>query len=235
MKVYAISDLHLSGENTTKPMEIFGEQWVGHIEEIRKKWEAVVEDNDIVLISGDISWAMYIEDAQSDLDFIGHLKGTKIMVRGNHDYWWSSISKVRAALHGGTHALQNDSIRLGRVVICGTRGWTVPEAQGTAAEDIKIYEREVGRLKLSLENASGKREDGDVLICMTHYPPFNSKFEDNGFTALFNEYKVDKVVYGHLHSFHDYASLYHEKDGIEYFLTSCNLVNNELVSIWKEE
>jgi len=232
MKVYAISDLHLSGENTTKPMEVFDSQWAGHAEKIRENWEAVVEDGDSVLISGDISWAMYLEEAQSDLDFIGRLRGNKIMVRGNHDYWWGGISKVRAALREGTHALQNDSIRLGRAVICGTRGWTLPEAHGTAAEDIKIYNREVARLKLSLESASAKRKEGDIFICMTHFPPFNSKFEDSGFTALFSEYKVDKAVYGHLHGFHDHASLYHEKDGIEYYLTSCNLVNNELVLIW---
>jgi len=120
-------------------------------------------------------------------------------------------------------------------VICGTRGWTMPEVQGAAADDIKIYKREVARLKLSLESASAKREEGDILICMTHFPPFNSKFDGSDFTALFSEYKVDKAVYGHLHSFHDHASLYHEKDGIEYYLTSCNLVNNELVLIWTEE
>ncbi|MDR0314283.1 MAG: metallophosphoesterase [Treponema sp.] len=173
MTIYAISDLHLSGENVTKPMDIFGEGWEGYIEKIQKDWDASVGEDDIVLIGGDISWAMYLEDAQPDLDFIGRFKGAKILVRGNHDYWWKSISGVRAALSVGTYALQNDSIRLDRVVICGTRGWTVPEPTGIAeeissqednsyknsAENLKIYNREVERLRLSLKDAAAKRKD----------------------------------------------------------------------------
>jgi predicted phosphohydrolase len=191
---------------------------------------------------------MYLEEAQSDLDFIGRLKGTKILVRGNHDYWWSSISKVRAALSKGTHALQNDSMRFGHAVICGTRGWTIPEPPSTAeetggledpdyknsAENIKIYNREVERLRMSLKDASSKREEGDVLICLTHFPPFNAS-EESGFTALFNEYKVDKVVYGHLHGVKDNYPLYCERGVTGYYLTSCDKVKNKLVRIlWDE-
>jgi predicted phosphohydrolase len=240
MKIYAISDLHLSGENVAKPMDIFGEGWDNYIEEIQKDWDASVGEDDTVLIGGDISWAMYLEDARPDLDFIGRFKGIKILVRGNHDYWWKSISGVRAALSAGTHALQNDSIRIGRAVISGTRGWTVPEptdiagetgSQGNSAENLKIYNREVERLRLSLKDAAARRKEGDVLICLTHYPPFNSKHEESGFTTLFGEYKVDKVVYGHLHRPEDHTVLYYEKNGIEYYLTSCNMVNNRLVRI----
>ena len=232
MKIYAISDLHLSGEEVTKPMEIFDSYAPGYIEETKKNWDAAVEEDDVILVSGDISWAVRLKDAQQDLDFIGKLKGIKVLVRGNHDYWWKSISAVRAVLHEGTYALQNDSIRFGNAVICGSRGWTVPEPSvETSAEDARIYNREVERLGLSLKSAKAKRQDGDILICMTHFPPFNSKFDDNGFAVLFSEYKVDKVVYGHLHGQHIKTPLYYEKDGIEYYLTSCDKVNNTPVRI----
>jgi predicted phosphohydrolase len=231
MKIYAISDLHLSGENVTKPMDIFGSYVTGYIDETKNNWDSTVEEGDIVLIGGDISWAMYLKDAQPDLEFIGKLKGIKILVRGNHDYWWKSISGVRSALPKDVFALQNDSIRLGRAVICGTRGWTVPESEDTTMEDLRLYNREVGRLKLSLENSLTKREEGDRLICLTHFPPFNSKLEDSDFTALFSEFKVDKVVYGHLHGQHIETPLYRIKHDIEYYLTSCDKINNKLVRI----
>jgi predicted phosphohydrolase len=232
MKIYAISDLHLSGEKVTKPMDIFGSYTAGYIDETKKNWDSTVGDDDVVLISGDISWAMYLKDAMQDLDFIGKLKGIKILIRGNHDYWWKSISGVRASLCEGTYALQNDCIKIDGAVICGTRGWTVPEPlTEPSVEDTKLYNREAERLGLSLKTAKTKREKNDILIVMMHFPPFNSKFEDNGFTELFREHNVNKVVYGHLHGRHIQTSLYYIKDGVEYYLTSCDKVDNKLVRI----
>jgi len=232
-KIYAISDLHLSGEQVTKPMNIFESYNTEYVKEIEKNWDAVIEGDDVILIAGDTSWAMYLKDAQSDLDFIGRLKGTKILVRGNHDYWWKGISGVRAALHKKTIALQNDSIRFDGVVICGTRGWTVPEPSiEPSAEDTKLYRREIERLGISLKSAVEKRQNEDIIIAMIHFPPRNSMLEDSSFTALFKEYNVNKVVYGHLHGRHIQTPLYYKKDGIEYYLTSCDKVNNTLVRIW---
>ena len=232
MKIYAISDLHLSGENVTKPMDIFGSYTTGYVEELAKNWEATVEEGDVILIAGDISWAMYLKDAKPDLDFIGKLKGIKVLIRGNHDYWWQGISKVRAALPEGVLVLQNDSIRFDGAVICGTRGWTVPEPSvEVSADDVKLYNREIERMSLSLKNAAAKRQDGDVLIVMMHYPPANSTLEDSGFTALFGEYKVNKAVYGHLHGQHIQTPLYYVQNDVEYYLTSCDKVNNTLVQI----
>ena len=232
MKIYAISDLHLSGENVTKPMNVFTSYSAGYINELKNNWNITVENEDIVLISGDISWAMYLKDAQYDLDFIGHLKGVKILVRGNHDYWCKSISGVRAVLSENTYALQNDSFRFDGAVICGTRGWTIPEESvEKTAEDIKLYNREIERLRFSLKHGNAKREEGDVLICMMHFPPLNSSFVDAGFAALFQEYKVNKVVFGHLHGHHIHTPLYQLRGGIEYYLTSCDKVNNNLVRI----
>jgi uncharacterized protein len=228
MKVYALSDLHLSGEEVKKPMDIFGSYVTGYIEEVKKNWNDTVENEDIVLISGDISWAMYLKDANPDLDFIGKLKGKKVIIQGNHDYWWKSISSVRAVLQEGTHAIQNDSIRFD-----GTRGWKLPESSEEASEeDIKIYNREVERMRLSLKSTIGKRQEGDVLIVMMHFPPRDYVLsKESNFTALFSEYKVNKVVYGHLHGQHIQIPLSYEKDGIEYYLTSCDKVNNKPIRI----
>jgi len=235
MKIYAISDLHLSGENVTKPMNIFTSFTKEYLDKVIKNWEEIVENDDIVLICGDISWAMYLKDAKYDLDFIGRLKGIKVIVKGNHDYWWKSISGLRAVLDDNIFALQNDSIRFENVVICGTRGWTVPEPKTEIKkedlEDIKIRNREVERLRLSLNDAKAKQKEGDALICMMHFPPINSELEDNGFTTLFKEFKVDKVVFGHLHGPKILTPLYQVRNNIEYYLTSCDKVNNNLVRI----
>jgi predicted phosphohydrolase len=153
-------------------------------------------------------------------------------VRGNHDYWWKNISGVRAALKRNIFALQNDSIRVDGFVICGTRGWVVPNPLVEAsAEDLKIFNREIERLKLSLKSTSAQRKDGDILIVMMHYPPFGDSLGDSSFTSLFEEYKVSKVVYGHLHGNHIQIPLYIEKGTVEYYLTSCDKVNNTLVRI----
>lgn len=210
-------------------MDIFGGDWTGYVDEIKKNWDAEISDGDIVLIGGDISWAMDLSEAVHDLEYIGAQKGTKILIRGNHDYWWKSISRVRESLGENTYALQNDSLKFENVIVCGTRGWTVPEA-GASEEDIKIYNREVERLKLSLKDAVSKKQDGDILICLTHFPPFNSKTEDSGFTALFEEFGVNKVVYGHLHGA-GRSVAYTVKNGIEYYLTSCDKTKNKLIRI----
>jgi|GEM_PF-18095 len=231
VKIFAISDLHLSGENVSKPMDIFESFTAGYINEVKENWNMTVQEDDVVLISGDISWAAHLDDAKHDLDLLGQLKGIKIIIRGNHDYWWQSISKVRSFLSNDTYALQNDSIKIGNTIICGTRGWTIPDSE-TREEDVKIYKREVERLKLSLEDANKKKNKEDTLICMTHFPPFNNRIDNNDFTSLLKDYKVNKVVYGHLHGAKIETPLYFEKDGIEYYLTSCDLINNKLIKIF---
>ncbi len=231
MKVYAISDLHLSlsGE---KPMDIFGEKWDGYLEKIEKDWQEKVTDDDVVLISGDISWAMKLEDAINDLEFIAKLKGKKILIKGNHDYWWQGINKVRNSLPNSVYALQNDSIKIGNYVFCGSRGWTVEGANDFTAQDLKIYHREVERFKLALKSAKNLIEEGDKLVCLIHYPPFNMRLENSLFTKLFEEYKVDKVVYGHLHGndVKTYPNI--SKNGVEYYLTSCDQTKNSLIEVY---
>lgn len=230
MKIFAISDLHIP-TSTNKPMDVFGGNWVGYLDKIRLDWQSKVTDEDLVLIGGDISWAMNIEDAKKDLEFFEGLKGKKILIKGNHDYWWSGITKVRDVLPNNVYALQNDSIKFENYVICGSRCWSVPGAPDFNEQDMKIYLRETERLKLSLTSAKKLMEEGDKLIALIHYPPFNVKRENSAFTDVFEQFGVDTVVYGHLHGKDVRADKLLNKNGINYYLTSCDLVENKLTEI----
>lgn len=230
MKVFAISDLHIS-TNTNKPMDIFGGNWVGYMDKIIADWQKKVSDEDIVLIGGDISWAMNIEDAAKDIATLKDLKGKKVLIKGNHDYWWSGIGKVRDMLPQGFYALQNDSIRFDGLVVCGSRCWSVPGSPDFDEQDRKLYLRETERLKLSLSAATKMRNEGDKLIALIHYPPFNVHRESSLFTEIFESNKVDSVVYGHLHGKNVRADKIVVKNGIKYYLTSCDQVDNLLTEI----
>lgn len=230
MKIFAISDLHLSTA-APKPMDIFGTGWTDYMDKITEDWKKKVSDEDVVLIAGDISWAMQLEDALSDFALLKPLKGKKVFIRGNHDYWWKSISKIRAALPPDFYVLQNDCLRINDLLILGTRGWTVEGSPDFTEEDKKIYLRENERLKLALKDMQKQREDGDKVIAMIHYPPFNVRRDNSLFTELFKQYGVNAVVYGHLHGNDCKADKIVVKDGVYYYLTSCDLVKNQLVEI----
>lgn len=231
MKIFAISDLHLSFDDQ-KPMNIFGSVWDNHWDDIVNNWNEKVGEEDIVLIAGDISWAMKLEEVKSDLDLIGALKGKKIIIRGNHDYWWSSYKKVKDILPEGMYAIQNNAFKFGNYVICGTRGWSVPEiGVESDPQDVKLYEREKLRLEMSLKEAKSMQEEGDVIIAMMHFPPFNSRYLSSYYTDLFKEYGVHSVVYGHLHGAQSRTQLIYDKQGIKYYLTSCDKLNNILQPI----
>ena len=208
-------------------MDVFGKKWEGHFEKIKEDWLKKVGEEDVVLLAGDFSWAMTLADAKRDLDEVAVLPGKKVIIKGNHDYWWQSISKVRDALPERFFALQNDVLRLGDYLFCGSRGWTT---ESNAEDDKKIYERELIRLELSLSAMSKMRKEGDKVIGMTHYPPFDVSISSTPVTALFQKYGVEKVVYGHLHG-NAYAKRKAYLDGAEYFLTSCDLVDFSLVKI----
>ena len=229
MKIFAISDLHLS-VNNPKPMDIFGPTWENYIEKIFDDWRVKVTEEDVVLLAGDFSWAMKIDDVRADFAMLKDLPGKKVIIRGNHDYWWKSISAVRNILPPNFYAIQNDAIKFENVIICGTRLWNIPDLKKASEEDIKIYNRELIRLKLTLDSAKKLQEEGDKLICMLHYPPYSFKEEDNEITKLLEEYKVDAVVYGHIHAYCR-QNLILKKNEVTYYLTSCDIVNNTLIPI----
>ncbi len=230
MKVFAISDFHLCISGA-KPMEIFGDGWANYLEKIKEDWQNKVNDDDVVLIAGDISWAMKLDEAKQDLVYFDNLKGTKIFVRGNHDYWWQGISNVRQALKNNCYALQNDAIKIGNIVVCGTRGWTVPDKDFKDDQDKKIYKREVLRLEMALFRAASLANDGDSIVCMLHYPPYSQNKGESEFVSLLKKYNVKACVFGHIHSNIGKYKLYENLYGIDFYLTSCDLLGNKLQQI----
>ncbi|MBE5741520.1 MAG: serine/threonine protein phosphatase [Clostridiales bacterium] len=230
MQIFSISDLHLD-VNNKKPMDIFGPVWHEYLDKIEKDWQEKVSDEDVVILAGDYSWAMKLDEVVPDFEFIKNLKGHKIIIRGNHDYWWSSLSKVRTLLPEKTYALQNDAIKLGEYIFCGNRGWLIPEGKLDTEENQKIYAREVIRAELSLKSAKKLQTNDEKIIFITHYPPFNNKIEPSEYTRLLEEYGVDSVIFGHLHGYVNPKMLYNEINGVKYYLTSCDAVKNRLVEI----
>ncbi len=227
MALYAISDLHLAF-NVDKPMDIFGERWLNHDEKIKKNWENKINEEDTVLIAGDISWSMRAEDSKYDLDWIDKLPGKKIISKGNHDYWWQSISKLNK-MYENTKFIQNNFYSYEDYAICGTRGWTSPDSDKFTQHDRKIYDRELIRLRLSLDMA--KNSGYSKFIVMVHYPPTNENYDETEFTKVFKEYGVEKVIYGHLHGPSNFKIKNDTVDGVEYINTSCDFINFDPIKL----
>ncbi len=201
MKLWAIGDLHLSyGEDgkLKKPMDIFGHNWKDHDKKIQRNWLENISSEDIILLPGDFSWAMDLEEIKYDIEYLHNLPGKKILLRGNHDYWWTSSKKMSAFLPQDIDFIQNDSFQINELLyICGTRGWNVPGESSFSPEDEKIYLRELARLKLSLDSVP--KIPGREIIVMLHYPPVNLRHDYSGFIELMKEYGVETCLYGHLH------------------------------------
>lgn len=209
-------------------MDVFGAHWEHHAERIATAWRDTIEATDTILIPGDISWAMNLPEASADLDYIAALPGRKILIRGNHDYWWHAIGKVRSRLHPSVMALQNDAVTVDGVSVCGTRGWLVPGHPKFTDDDEKIYRREVERLRLSLRAGAAS---GLPLVVMLHYPPAGSASEDTLFTQLLEEYSVTLCVYGHLHGASHRFRIEGEHNGVRYQLVSADFIAFQPVPI----
>ncbi len=231
MSIFAIADLHLSflgafnvqnwqANREYKPMEDLDYTWHNHARRIYENWHRLVQEQDIVLVPGDISWAMRLDEARPDFDYLGALPGRLVCIQGNHDYWWQSISKAREAVPPNVELIQNDHLALDGIKICGTRGWLCPKGTYFKPEDEKIYRRELIRLESSLQSA----KTGPRLVMM-HYMPTNEKHEYSGFIELLQKYEVETVVYGHIHA---NACRYRLPDrawGINFYLTSADYLN----------
>jgi predicted phosphohydrolase len=226
MKVFALSDLHLSFESD-KPMNVFGENWEDYENRIIKNWNSIVGSEDLVIVAGDISWAISIENTRKYFDFIDKLNGRKVIIRGNHDYWWKAIGVVRDWIPSTISAIQNDAIDFGDVIVCGSRGWLIHEREKQpSAEDLKMINRELIRIEMSLQKAIKLKGDSDKeIICVLHYPPFNSSLDESEFTKLIERYNIKKVVFGHLHGKNKYPNGTIELNGVIYYLSSCDRVN----------
>jgi len=197
VKIFAISDLHLSfGVN--KPMDIFGQHWAGHPERLKHAWFDLVSDQDIVLVPGDISWAMKLDDARKDLDFIHSLPGRKVIIKGNHDYWWSSLNKVTQVLPQSIIPLQNTAAVFDGIGIAGSRLWIDPELnlENATDEDKKIWKRELARFGLSLKALP---DDTRLRIFMTHFPPISLDGVPGKAASMAQDSRCDIWIFGHMH------------------------------------
>jgi predicted phosphohydrolase len=237
--VWVIGDLHLSFGVPNKEMDLFGPSWKNHADTVKAAWDTAVAPDDIVLIPGDISWAMRLEEALPDLAWIDERPGTKILIKGNHDYWWGSLTKVRAALPKSIRVIQHDAVDINGIAIGGTRLWETSEFHFNSIADIKptatppkareegkdeeIYRRELGRLETSLQHLP---KEAALKIVMTHYPPIGIDLAPSSASSLFERYGISLVVFGHLHSFKKgLPHLFGTARGVRYVLASCDYLN----------
>ncbi len=204
MAIYALSDLHLPlGIN--KPMDIFGARWADYVDKIEYEWKNKVSEEDYVIINGDFSWATYLDEAIKDFQFVEALPGKKLLSKGNHDYWWETLTKMNAFLEEHNFKsisfMHNTAILCDGVAVCGAKGWITPDDKAFKKEDEKFYRRELIRLENSLVEASRL---SDVIVTALHFPP------DGEFMKIMEKYNVAKCVFGHLHGkrAEDYRILY---------------------------
>ena len=238
MALYAIGDLHLS-LGADKPMDIFGASWHNYMQKINDGFSALTEADTCVLC-GDLSWGMTLEECLEDFRFIDSLPGKKIILKGNHDYWWSTVSKAKAFFvqHGfGTIDILNNNSFLvdgtggGAAAVCGTRGWFCDEEEALGAapvsHDRKIMAREIGRLEASLSSADGSAE----RFCFLHYPPIFRNYICREIIDVMRKYDVKSCWYGHIHGVGHRYAVTGQVDGIDYHMVSADYVGFSPVKV----
>lgn len=244
MNIWALSDLHLSFGVKNKEMDVFGEKWVRHHEKIKMHWESMVQKDDLMLIAGDISWALTLEEAIPDLAWIDQLPGTKVMIKGNHDLWWKSQSKVKSILPPSIHIIYNNAFNLGDITIGGARLWEnasidyspyitfvdtpnvhVHLKENTEEEkrhDEKVFQNELSRLAWSLD---AMKREAKLRIVMLHYPPTNPQHEENNVTRLLENEAIDYCIYGHIHNLKEGAPVDYTMGNVKYICTAADWLN----------
>jgi uncharacterized protein len=240
MTVWAIADLHLAFSTPDKDMAYFGPTWERYAAKIEENWRQCVASDDLVLLAGDLSWAMRPDKALIDLRWIDALPGTKVCIRGNHDYWWASLTKLRQLPLTSFHFVQHDCFNWRDVTISGTRLWDSPEynfstyvevtvnpretkrpLEEEKRDDRAIYERELGRLELALKALSPRAK---IKIIMTHYPPIGADLAPSRASQLLEAYGVHYSIFGHLHNLRSSALLFGVRGGVHYVLTSADFL-----------
>lgn len=239
MAIFVLSDLHLSTDlSKSKSMEVFGDRWQDYMQRIKKNWNAVVEPGDTVIVPGDISWATRLEESRNDLDFLNSLNGTKLLGKGNHDFWWATSSKMyKFFAENGFDTLKilyNNAYVVEDRIVCGTRGWFPDESKQVTVGDVdyeKIVKRETGRLKLSLDAAKAlqesERETGGRTLpieVFLHFPPVWSDFCMTEMLELLKQYGIGRVYFGHIHAAYSLPRSF-EYENITFILTSSDFLN----------
>ena len=234
MSVFVIADLHLSFKNP-KPMNIFGDNWENHEEKIKKDWIEKVTDEDVVVLPGDFSWAMNLEDAYLDFKYLNELPGKKLLLKGNHDYWWTTLKKMREYLKQNNFDtidfIFNNSYCYDNYILTGTRGWTLNDLEGSG----KILNRELGRLEMSLQEGITNFGQEKEIIVFMHYPPITNSAMLNRselkFVDVMKKYNVSKCMYGHLHSRSHKDAIKGSIEGIEFSLVSGDYLDFKLIKV----
>ena len=243
MSLFAISDLHLStGEQTNKSMEVFGSRWEGYVNKLEKNWRAVIKDEDSVVVAGDISWALKLEEAENDLKFLDSLPGTKYIGKGNHDFWWSTSSKMQTMFDRleikTIKPLYNNAYQLDDFIICGSRGWFVDKSQQNVVGEVdyeKIVNREIIRLKISLDEGKKLQAvSGLPILVFLHFPPVWNGCICNEIVDLLLEYDIKKCYFGHIHGNYNVQKKF-IYNGIEMILTSADFLNFAAMPIFPEK
>ncbi|PWI59088.1 hypothetical protein BM613_00080 [Sulfoacidibacillus thermotolerans] len=220
MRIFAIADLHLAF-GVHKPMSVFGGLWEDYERKMAEIWQAHILPEDVVLIAGDISWAMRESEVIPDMAYLATLPGKKVLLKGNHDYWWSTKKKVQELAGPDVYVLQANAVEFPSFTVVGTRGWDLPNSVNYTGEDEKIFHREVERLRLSLEAGAKSKKP---LIAMMHYPPLNADHEVTPFTTLFEHYQVTHCVYGHLHGHAHRLRIEGAVRGVQYHLVAADFL-----------
>ena len=245
MSLFVMSDLHLStNETTNKSMEVFGRRWQGYIEKIRRNWCAVVEDGDTVVIPGDISWAMNTEEARSDILFLDSLPGKKLIAKGNHDFWWTTLTKMRKFFAenniGSIDFLYNNAHESNGMIICGSRGWFNDEGfqntvGGTTVDYGKIVSREVIRLSISLDQGMTLKGDSEKeILVFLHFPPIFGDFVCREILDVLHKYGIGRCYYGHIHGNY-YLPPSFEYEGIKFIMAASDYLNFSPLPVYFEK
>lgn len=221
--------------NNPKPMDIFGDNWSGHEEKIRSNWIENVSEDDLVILPGDFSWETYLEDTKLDFDYLNNLPGKKLLLKGNHDYWWTTVTSMRAFLKENNYTnidfLYNNSYEFEDKIICGTRGWSIIDEDA----DKKLINRELIRLELSLQEGINKYGTDKEIIVFMHYPPITKakivSEQEAEFVQLMKKYNVKRCFYGHLHGASIADAIEDEVEGIEFKLVSADGLDFRLLKI----
>ena len=232
MALYVIADLHLDTQSNQKSMEVFGNRWKNYVDKIQTNWMRLVTENDTVIIPGDISWALTLKDALCDLKWINGLSGKKILLKGNHDFWWATNSKMQGFLKenelNSIQILNNNAYETENYIICGSRGWFTDKTMQTASQNVdytKIINREVIRLRMSLDEALKLRENTNKeILVFLHFPPVWSDFRCEEILRLLNEYNIKRCFFGHIHSNYTAPSVFFEGE-IEFKLISADFLD----------
>ncbi|MBU5434823.1 metallophosphoesterase [Pseudoflavonifractor sp. MSJ-37] len=217
MALYALGDTHLS-LTVNKPMDVFGGAWTGYVDKLREGL-SVLREEDTLVLCGDISWGMSLEQAEADFAFLDAFPGRKLILKGNHDYWWNSAAKMERfwAEHGFStlHMLHNNAYEYGGFALCGTRGWFYEEDAG--GHDEKVFRRELIRLEASLKAAGERRK-----LCFLHYPPRYQGYTCPEIIALMEQYGVEQCFYGHLHGGSHRLAVEGRNGSVEYHLVAAD-------------